>query len=57
MNTDALKLARAVLLFWNGKEWDEGNQREWEELTGVKECTSKRLCDFAREIMVRSAEQ
>lgn len=56
INTDAVRLARAVLLFWGGRSWDEGNQREWEELTGAKECTSKQLCNLAREIMTRNTE-
>jgi hypothetical protein len=44
------RLARAVLLFHAAPSWDEKEKREWHELTGQMDATTKVLCDLAREV-------
>lgn len=46
-----LKVAQAVLLFHRGGEWSVDDRAEWTKLTGATECTTKSLCDFARDQM------
>lgn len=41
-------LARAVLLFHGAGPWTEESAREWFDLTGTSEATTRNLCDFAR---------
>jgi hypothetical protein len=42
------KLARAVLLFHGAPSWTEKEKREWCELTGSQDATTRILCDLAR---------
>ena len=44
------RLARAVLLFHAAPSWDEKEKREWTELTGRQDATTKVLCDLARQV-------
>lgn len=53
--SDAEKLARAVLLFWQGGAWSEEQQTLWEACTGTANTTTRALCDLARK--VRSQEE
>jgi hypothetical protein len=39
---------RAVLLFHTGEVWDADKQRQWADLTGKPEASTKALCDVAR---------
>jgi hypothetical protein len=49
--TGGERLARAVLLFYQGARWSEDNQDEWTALTGSTEATTKALGDLAREVL------
>lgn len=49
-NIDERRALRAVLLFYS-PDWSGAQQREWEELTGRKEATTRALCDFVREVL------
>lgn len=53
--SDAEKLARAVLLWFDPGAWGDRNRDVWRELTGTDDATTKTLCDLARK--VRSAEE
>lgn len=49
--TPVKRLQQAILLFHSAEPWDEERQRQWQELTGRREATTKVLCDLARGIM------
>jgi len=53
--SNAERLARAVLMFWQTGPWSAFDRERWLALTGEVECTSKTLCDLARH--VRSEEE
>lgn len=53
--SDAEKLARAVLMFFNGKPWSIEDARMWKDVTGQDDATTRVLCDLARE--VKAAEE
>lgn len=44
------KALRAILLYHSAPPWTGDKQREWSELTGTEEATSRNLC-----VVVRSA--
>lgn len=44
------RLIDAVLLFHHGGTWTAENQAQWLSVTGKPNCSSRALCDFAREI-------
>ena len=48
--SDAERLARAVLLFHRGGGWIQSDSEMWLILTGVREATTKTLCDLARQV-------
>ena len=47
--SDAVRLARAVLLFHRGGPWTDADRAAWLGLTGEHEATTKVLCDLARD--------
>jgi hypothetical protein len=49
--TDTERLARAVLLFHRGGAWTVQDREDWQVLTGKRDCTTRALCDFARQIL------
>jgi hypothetical protein len=49
--SDAEKLARAVLMFYNTQEWSELHRQVWQKLTGSDEATTRVLADLARKVM------
>lgn len=53
--TNAERLARAVLMFHDGSQWDDDKSATWKALTGSDEVTTKALGNLAR--AVRSAEE
>ena len=55
--TRADQLARAVLLFFSPDAWGDDKAREWRLLTGRADCTSRVLCDLAREGRVEEARR
>lgn len=55
--TKAERLARAVLLFHGADIWDEERSWTWRMLTGKAECTTKVLCDLAREVQAEEGRQ
>lgn len=48
--TDAEKLARGVLLYFNTSPWTSEHQEMWELVTGTKDTNAKNLCDLARKV-------
>jgi hypothetical protein len=48
---DQVVLARAVLLFFSAGPWTPERQREWKELTGHDNATTKALGDLARKVV------
>lgn len=48
--SNAERLARAVLMFFDPGEWNAGRREEWLAITGRDECSSKVLGDLAREV-------
>jgi hypothetical protein len=55
--SDAEKLARAVLLFHRGGEWTKSDSEMWLILTGVREVTTKTLCNLARQVRKTEEEK
>jgi hypothetical protein len=47
----AADLAEAVLLFHSGGPWTSDTAARWHTLTGVREATTKTLCDLARAVL------
>jgi hypothetical protein len=45
------RLARAVLLFYQPGPWSKARQREWRELTGSDEATTRALGTLARRVL------
>ena len=45
-----VRLARAVLLFFRGGPWTPEDHTEWAANTGTPLCTTKNLCDMARQV-------
>jgi hypothetical protein len=52
--SDAERLARALLLFHRNGPWMPGDREVWFALTGKQECSSRVLCDLAREVRDRA---
>lgn len=50
------KFARAVLLYHGAPSWTEKEKREWSELTGNRDATTRVLCDLARAVLTASCE-
>lgn len=48
---DAVRLAKALLMFYSSQWWTYEIRQEWEQLTGTKEATTVNLCNLAREIL------
>jgi hypothetical protein len=53
--SDAERLARAVVLFFKGTAWTPQDTENWTALTGMKECSNRALCNFARLIERKEA--
>jgi hypothetical protein len=49
--SDAERLARAVLMFHQGSPWLPSDAISWQALTGERDCTTKALCDLARQTL------
>lgn len=45
-----VRLARAVLLFHRGGVWTPEDHQTWASLTGTWLCTTKNLCELARQV-------
>jgi hypothetical protein len=50
---DLVRVARALLLFHGPNPWSLASQQAWQELTGSEECTSRVLCEMARNALAR----
>ena len=50
--TDAEKLARALLMFFDSGAWSPDRARQWRELMGEAPANSKTLCDLARKVRI-----
>lgn len=48
--SNAERLSRAVLLFFDPGDFNDEKRAAWKALTGNDECSSKRLGDLAREV-------
>jgi hypothetical protein len=48
--SDAEKLARAVLMFYQGVTWGENERETWLMLTGSEEATTRTLGNLARKV-------
>ena len=46
-----VKALKAVLLFHSAGPWAEEQQRQWVELTGRADVTTKALCDSVRDAL------
>jgi hypothetical protein len=46
-----LKLARAVLMFYEAVEWTDERRAEWRALTGADDATTRTLGDLARKVL------
>jgi hypothetical protein len=46
------KGCKAALLFHSSTPWTPEKQKEWVELTGEKDCTTKSLCNFLRRMLL-----
>lgn len=51
--SDAEKLARGVLLYFDASPWTADKQEQWHLVTGTDEANSKNLCDMARRVRQR----
>lgn len=49
--TALLKVAQALLMFYQPGPWTVDDRSRWTELTGAVECTTKSLCDFTRKTL------
>jgi hypothetical protein len=45
-----------TLLFY-AIPWDSKKQERWDQITGMRECTNRVLCDFQRMALDRWAEE
>ena len=46
------KGCKAALLFHSPTPWTPEKQKEWVELTGERDCTTKSLCNFLRRVLL-----
>jgi hypothetical protein len=51
---DAERLARAVLMFHQSREWTPQARAAWQALTGSEDATTRTLCDLARETLEKA---
>ena len=51
---ELLAALEAVLLFYRGDWWDEGERQEWSRLAGTQEATTKVLCDVVRAALAKA---
>jgi hypothetical protein len=49
-----LAACQATLLYHRADRWGPRQERQWRELVGEMDCTSRSLCDFVRAAMVRA---
>ena len=48
--SDAEKLARAVLMFYQGVAWSQNDRETWLMLTGEEEVTTRTIGNLARRV-------